>query len=187
MLSKRSLGGVFLAAMAAGTCCVFAANAQTTTQKSSKSTRKSSSQANSHHSSSSTSHAATPNATSKAPAAKSAKGTSKSRKKKSKRVKGQGAPTPERINEIQDALARKGAFSGTPSGKWDDDTVGAMRKFQASNGLNPTGKLDAPTLQKLGLGSDTAGLGAPTPPPNSANRLLNSTSSPPEPPSQPRE
>jgi peptidoglycan hydrolase-like protein with peptidoglycan-binding domain len=64
-------------------------------------------------------------------------------------------------------------FTGTPSGQWDDSTVDAMRKFQSANHLNPTGKLDAPTLQKLGLGSETAGIAAPTPPPNStANRLL---------------
>ncbi len=88
-------------------------------------------------------------------------------------MKGQAAPTTERINEIQGALARNGVFAGDPTGKWDDSTSDAMRKFQAKKGLNPTGKLDAPTLQKLGLGSETAGLGAPTPPPNSAaNRLL---------------
>jgi peptidoglycan hydrolase-like protein with peptidoglycan-binding domain len=80
---------------------------------------------------------------------------------------------PERINEIQDALARNGAYSGVPSGKWDDATTEAMKKYQAKHGLNPNGKLDAPTLQKLGLGSETAGLAAPTPPPNAAaNRLL---------------
>jgi peptidoglycan hydrolase-like protein with peptidoglycan-binding domain len=101
-------------------------------------------------------------------------------------VKGQAAPTAERISEIQEALEKKGSFVGTPTGKWDDGTVDAIRKFQASNGLNPTGKLDAPTLQRLGLGSQTAGLAAPTPPPNSANRLLNPASSPPE-PSEPRE
>jgi hypothetical protein len=39
-----------------------------------------------------------------------------------------------------------------------------MRKFQAGHGLNPTGKLDAQTLQKLGLGSETAGVAAPLPP-----------------------
>ena len=93
---------------------------------------------------------------------------------KTKRVKGQAAPTPDRINAIQDALARNGAYAGTPSGKWDDSTVEAMKKFQASHGLNPTGKMDALTLQKLGLGSETAGMGVPTPPPNSSNRLLSS-------------
>jgi peptidoglycan hydrolase-like protein with peptidoglycan-binding domain len=106
-----------------------------------------------------------------------AKKSSKSGKRsssKSKRVKGQAAPTPERINEIQGALAKNGAFAGEPTGKWDDSTVEAMRKFQASHGLNPSGKMDALTLQKLGLGSGTAGMGVPTPPPNSTNRLLSS-------------
>jgi len=38
-----------------------------------------------------------------------------------------------------------------------------MKKFQENQGLNPTGKIDAVTLVKLGLGSDTAGKGAPIP------------------------
>ena len=187
MLGKRSLGGLLLAAIAAGTCCVSVAAAQTSGQKStttphntSKGGHKSSTAQSAHTSSSHTAN--------KASAPKSSKtGTSKSSsKKKSKRVKGQAAPTAERISEIQEALAKKGTFVGTPTGKWDDGTVDAIRKFQTSNGLNPSGKLDAPTLQRLGLGSQTAGLAAPTPPPNSANRLLNPASSPPE-PSEPRE
>lgn len=97
----------------------------------------------------------------------------KASSRRSKKVKGQAAPMPERINEIQDALAKNGAYSGIPTGKWDDSTTEAMRNYQAKHGLNPTGKMDAPTLQKLGLGSETAGLAAPTPPPNAAaNRLL---------------
>jgi len=39
-----------------------------------------------------------------------------------------------------------------------------MKKFQSANGLEPTGKIDALTLQKLGLGSEVAGKGAPMPP-----------------------
>jgi|SRR3974390_3318141 len=104
-----------------------------------------------------------------------------STKKKSKKVKGQTAPTPERISEIQEALGKKGVLEGAPSGKWDDSTTEAVRKFQSSSGLNPTGKLDALTLQKLGLGSETAGLAKPTPPPNSVNRLRNTSSMPAEP------
>jgi len=99
--------------------------------------------------------------------------SSKKGSKKSKKVKGQAAPTPERITEVQEALAKNGAYEGTPTGKWDDSTIDAMKKFQATHGLMPTGKFDARTLQKLGLGSETAGLGAPTPPPNAvANRLI---------------
>lgn len=103
--------------------------------------------------------------------------TTKSKKgvsRKSKRVKGQMAPTPERINEIQTALAKKGFYAGEPTGKWDDDSTEAIKKFQSANGLTPSGKYDAWTLQKLGLGSGTAGLGAPVPPPNTSNRLLSS-------------
>jgi len=115
-------------------------------------------------------------------AGKSTTGTTKKRSGKSgksssrrgKRVKGQAAPTVDRVNEIQGALAKNGAYSGTPSGKWDDSTVEAMKKFQSTHGLNPTGKMDALTLEKLGLGSETAGMGVPTPPPNSSNRLLSS-------------
>jgi peptidoglycan hydrolase-like protein with peptidoglycan-binding domain len=88
----------------------------------------------------------------------------KSSKHSRKREKGQKAPAAERISEIQQALAKDGSFSGTPNGKWDDSTVEAMKKFQAGHGLNPNGRLDAPTLQKLGLGSQTAGVAAPMPP-----------------------
>jgi len=75
----------------------------------------------------------------------------------------QAAPTPDRISEIQAALARSGYYQGDRNGKWDSNTVAAMQKFQSANGLDSTGKLDAPTLQKLGLGSDIAGVSAPKP------------------------
>jgi len=107
-----------------------------------------------------------------------AHGTSKktSSSKRARRQPGQKAPTSDRVSEIQSALARNGSFAGEPNGKWDDSTSDAMRKFQASHGLNPTGKLDALTLQKLGLGSQTAGVAAPTPPPGSVSRLSSSNS-----------
>jgi hypothetical protein len=82
---------------------------------------------------------------------------------KSARVKMQTAPTAERIRDIQSALAKAGEYDGEPTGSWDARTISSMTKFQQSNGLSPTGKLDALTLQKLGLGSDTAGKGAPRP------------------------
>jgi len=97
-----------------------------------------------------------------------AKGKRKSSRKVSRRERGQKAPTPDRVSEIQQALSKDGSYSGTPNGKWDDATVEAMRKFQESHGLNPTGKLDAKTLQKLGLGSETAGAAPPLPPVSSS-------------------
>jgi hypothetical protein len=94
--------------------------------------------------------------------------------KKSRKQPGQKTPTVDRVNQIQAALARDGSFQGLPSGKWDDNTVAAMRHFQTAHGLNPSGKLDAPTLQRLGLGSETAGVAAPTPPPGATSRLTSS-------------
>jgi Putative peptidoglycan binding domain len=90
-----------------------------------------------------------------------------SRKKSSKKKKAahrqpsQMTPTPDRISDIQSALARGGYYKGDSSGKLDPDTVDALQRFQSSNGLDTTGKLDALTLQKLGLGSDIAGVSSP--------------------------
>jgi peptidoglycan hydrolase-like protein with peptidoglycan-binding domain len=88
----------------------------------------------------------------------------KSKKRRSRREPTQKAPTPDRIKEIQSALARGGYYQGEPNGKWDANTVGAMQKFQSSSGLEPSGKLNALSLQKLGLGSEIAGVSAPKPP-----------------------
>lgn len=103
--------------------------------------------------------------------AKSKSGASKNTGKKKtkkrragKKPKGQKAPTTERITEIQRALGREGAYAGEPNGKWDAQSVEAMKRFQMSQGLEATGKFDALSLQKLGLGSDIAGVAAPLPP-----------------------
>src|SRR5438093_9694837 len=90
-------------------------------------------------------------------------------RRSSRRERGQKAPTPDRISEIQQALAKDGSFTGKPSGKWDASTIEATKKFQEAHGLNPTGKLDAKTLQQLGLGSQTAGVAPPMPPMSSSS------------------
>lgn len=87
----------------------------------------------------------------------------KSKKRRSRREPTQKAPTPDRIKEIQSALARGGYYQGEPNGKWDLNTVAAMQKFQSGNGLEPNGKINALSLQKLGLGSEIAGVSAPKP------------------------
>ena len=98
----------------------------------------------------------------------------KSSAKSRRRDRGQKAPTEDRISEIQQALAKDGSYAGTPNGKWDDSTTEAMKKFQESHGLSPSGKLDARTLLQLGLGSSITGV-APPAPSSTASKLVSST------------
>lgn len=101
----------------------------------------------------------------------------KSSKGSRRRERGQKEPTPDRISEIQQALAKDGSYTGTANGKWDDSTQDALRKFQEAHGLNPTGKLDAPSLQQLGLGSSITGVARPAPS-NTASKLTSSAAQP---------
>ena len=110
--------------------------------------------------------------TAKKPMRKSGKKTAAASSRS--RKKGQQAPTADRITEIQQALSKDGSYTGSPNGKWDDSTVAAMKKFQDAHGLNPSGKLDAKTLQQLGLGSTTAGAAAPMPPVSSSSTVSSS-------------
>ncbi len=96
-------------------------------------------------------------------ASKKKKKTASSKTRGKAKPKGQAVPSPDRIKEIQSALQKDGSYQGEPNGKWDEPTVEAMKKYQDKNGFNPTGKIDAGSLNKLGLGSDTAGKGAPVP------------------------
>ena len=84
-------------------------------------------------------------------------------KRRRARQRAQTVPTPARVSQIQSALAAQGTYKGQPNGKWDSATIQAMKDFQAGHGLTATGKLDALTLQKLGLGSEIAGRAAPLP------------------------
>lgn len=77
--------------------------------------------------------------------------------------RGQQQPTPARIREIQQALIREGYLTGEPTGKWDAASSEAMRRYQQAHGHPITGKPDALSLIKLGLGPKTAGQAAPRP------------------------
>jgi len=157
---RQTLAGWILAALAAGGWTLPAATAQSTAS-------------NMSYTSAASSASAARAKTTGVTARKSSRSGKSSSRKRSRRVKGQAAPTPDRIGEIQAALAKYDSYDGVPTGKWDASTADALRKYQAAHGLVPTGKLDALTLEKLGLGSETAGVAPPTPPPNAtANRLL---------------
>jgi cytoskeletal protein RodZ len=196
LLSRRKFSRMVLGVVAAGALTVTAASGQATTTAKKPAQKNSTSKGGTHstnasspsaktsahkttHSSNAAAHPTTHSTKATEASAKSTRtaGT-RSRRQKTKKAKGQMTPTPERIVEIQEALAKKGALTASPTGAWDDSTISAMKQFQTSNGLNPTGKLDALTLQRLGLGSQTAGLAAPIAPPNVVNRLRNYSSEP---------
>ncbi|MBV9084934.1 MAG: peptidoglycan-binding protein [Acidobacteriaceae bacterium] len=61
-------------------------------------------------------------------------------------------PDPERYQEIQRALADRGYFHGEVNGIWGDDSVDALKRFQADQKLEPDGKITALSLIGLGLG-----------------------------------
>lgn len=98
-------------------------------------------------------------------------------KRSRRKERGQKEPTPDRISEIQQALAKDGSYKGAPNGKWDESTQDALMKFQEAHGLNATGKLDARSLQQLGLGSSITGV-APPAPSNTASKLTSSAAQP---------
>ena len=64
----------------------------------------------------------------------------------------QQAPTPERYQEIQQALAKKGYFQGEANGRWGPDSIDALKRFQAEQNLMPDGKINSLSLIALGLG-----------------------------------
>jgi len=59
---------------------------------------------------------------------------------------------PQRVEEIQQALIGAGYLKQEPTGKWDDATRDAMRRYQHAHGFPTTGLPEAKSLMKLGLG-----------------------------------
>jgi hypothetical protein len=59
---------------------------------------------------------------------------------------------PDRVQEIQQALARESYLQGDANGRWDDRTRAAMLRYQTDHGFSTTGLPDAKSLMKLGLG-----------------------------------
>lgn len=101
--------------------------------------------------------AAKPSATS----ANAAKSTSKthtasagkhSSRKKSGRARGQQKIDSERAEAIQEALIREHYLSGEASGKWNETSEEAMRRYQADHGWQSKTVPDSRALIKLGLG-----------------------------------
>ena len=85
-----------------------------------------------------------------------AKSKSKSKKRSTRRVVRrpltQQQPAPERYREIQQALIDRGYLQEPATGVWGPDSVAALKKYQADQKLDATGKLDSLSLIRLGLG-----------------------------------
>ena len=64
----------------------------------------------------------------------------------------QREPTTERYQDIQQALADKGYFSGPVNGAWGADSVQALKRFQRDQNIGDDGKLGSLSLIALGLG-----------------------------------
>jgi peptidoglycan hydrolase-like protein with peptidoglycan-binding domain len=98
------------------------------------------------------------------------------KKAATRQARGQQQPEPQRIRQIQQALAERG-YAVEPTGVWDAATVEALKRFQEDHNirnLTGRGKLDPLTLIALGLGppqSRTAPSGtAAAEPPREGNR-----------------
>ena len=74
-------------------------------------------------------------------------------------IPGLACMQPEKFTAIVEGyekiLARLGYYQGTPAGALDEQTSGAVLRFQnATAGLKKTGRLDAATLQALEARAD---------------------------------
>jgi peptidoglycan hydrolase-like protein with peptidoglycan-binding domain len=61
----------------------------------------------------------------------------------------------ETTSAVQTRLKAGGFYFGEVNGRYDSDTVAAVTRYQIRNGLQISGKLDAPTRHALGVTADT--------------------------------
>jgi putative peptidoglycan binding protein len=62
-----------------------------------------------------------------------------------------------KIRELSSQLAKLGFLAAPSDSLYSTDVAGAMRKFQASIGLNPTGMADVQSIRLLALQAETRG------------------------------
>lgn len=118
----------------------------------------------------------------------SSKSTSAHKVKKRRRKSAHVAPSyqlhpdPDRYRQIQQALTDRGYFTGEVNGEWKDDSVAALKHFQADQKIDDDGKIDALSLKALGLGAKHDGTTAGTVPLSAAtNSSRSSEAASPEP------
>lgn len=87
---------------------------------------------------------------------------------------GSSAATGEhgQLMQVQEKLKQEGLYKGKVDGIDGQETRAALKRYQAKNGLDQTGRLDSQTAEKLGLnteGNATEGAGSSTPPPSGSS------------------
>ena len=140
--------------------CLFVADALPVTVQTKKPVSKSKAKSTGKGKASAKASAKKPAATAAArkPASKTATTKTAASKKRGKKAPVQSwrarqqAPTPDRYKQIQEALAAKGYLKAEPSGVWNGASTEALRRFQADQKLEPSGKLNSLSLIALGLG-----------------------------------
>lgn len=75
-----------------------------------------------------------------------------SHRKKTAKTRGQQKIDSERAQAIQEALIREHYLTGEASGKWNDATEAALRRYQSDNGWQSKTVPDSRALIRLGLG-----------------------------------
>lgn len=60
-------------------------------------------------------------------------------------------PNKTQITAAQEKLKSSGSYSGAVDGKYNDDFRASIKNYQEANGLEKNGKLDEPTLSKMGI------------------------------------
>ena len=72
----------------------------------------------------------------------------------------------DELRQAQQKLKDDGDYTGQIDGKMGPKTAQALKKFQQSNGLSQTGRLDQQTASKLGISMS----GSSQPPSSSSSR-----------------
>jgi len=76
------------------------------------------------------------------------------------------SPTPERYKQIQEALASKGYLRAEDAtGTWNQTSIDALKRFQAEQKIESTGKINSLSLIALGLGPKREAVVKPPAPP----------------------
>jgi peptidoglycan hydrolase-like protein with peptidoglycan-binding domain len=69
----------------------------------------------------------------------------------------QTSQSPEIIKQAQEKLSAQGHDAGPANGTLGAKTQAAVKEFQQSKGLQPSGQLDQPTLAALGVSAGASG------------------------------